>query len=72
MTQTEKLEAGAAIRKARLEQKLSHFTCAVRAGCSPPTVWVCERGAASDRMLTKVAKALGVELPARTSRAVGE
>ncbi|HEY6005971.1 MAG TPA: helix-turn-helix transcriptional regulator, partial [Anaeromyxobacter sp.] len=63
MERAQKIELGAAIRKARQEQQLTQFTLAIRAGCSPPTIWFCEHDAASETMLAKVAKALRVKLP---------
>jgi len=54
-------ERGALLRGVRQEKKVSIFRLAVKTGLHPNTVMLAEKGAASERSLARIAKALGVK-----------
>jgi transcriptional regulator with XRE-family HTH domain len=53
-------ERGAQIREARRQQGLSRYRAAIKARVHPNSVALAELGATSQRMLERIAKALGL------------
>ncbi len=53
-------ERGAQIREARQRQKLSTYRVAIRADIHPNSVWLAECGAASEEMIERIARVLGL------------